>query len=201
MNGCSMFVLDFAWSRLGTSWMPPYSPIHWIFFHWQTLEGRRWSLTEKICLMTGMVKIIGKIWPGRIVLGPREVWVISPTRIVRLRVWIVLQLWVGHIHVFRRYLISLKNRTLFENWFGTWQYEQPRLWIGGGLIWLTFAGSFVSRASILLIRFPILASIAMDDSKDRIPPFEALDCEFLDFSKVGSHCRVFSARSLNKSTP
>jgi len=38
----------------------------------------------------GMVKIIGKIWPGRIVLGPREIWVIFPTGIVSLRVRIML---------------------------------------------------------------------------------------------------------------
>ena len=59
---------------------------------------------------------------------------------------------------------------------------------------------FCSRASIL-IRVAILASAAMDDSKDRCPPFEAMDCEFLDFSEVGSHCRVFSAKSSNKSQP
>ena len=51
---------------------------------------------------------------------------------------------------------------------------------------MTLAGSFISRASILLIRVAILASIAMNDSKDRSPPFEAMDCEFLDFSEAGS---------------
>ena len=63
------------------------------------------------------------------------------------------------------------------------------------------AGSLVSRASILLIRVAILASAAMDDSRDRSPPLEAIDCEFLDFSEAGSHCRVFSAKSSNKSQP
>ena len=63
----------------------------------------------------------------------------------------------------------------------------------GGLIWLTLAGSFVSRASILLIRVTILASAAIDDSKDRSPPLEAIDCEFHDFFEAGTHCRVFSA--------
>ena len=56
-------------------------------------------------------------------------------------------------------------------------------------------GSFVSRASILLIR------VATDDSKDRSPPLDAINCEFLDFSKAGSYCRVFSAKSSNKSHP
>ena len=51
---------------------------------------------------------------------------------------------------------------------------------------MTLAGSFVSRAFILLIRVAILASAVIDDSKDRSPPFEATDCEFLGFSKVGS---------------
>jgi len=86
------------------------------------------------------------------------------------------------------------------------------------LIWLTLAGSFVSIASILLIRVAILASAAICDSKNRSPPFEAIDyefmgdskdrtpfeamdCEFLGFSEVGSHCRVFSARSSNKCQP
>ena len=31
----------------------------------------------------------GEIWPRRIILGPREIWVISPTGIVHLRVRIV----------------------------------------------------------------------------------------------------------------
>ena len=67
------------------------------------------------------------------------------------------------------------------------------------MIWLTLAGSFISRASILLIRVAILASAAMDDSRDRSPPLEAIDYEFLGFSEAGSHCRVFSAKSSNKS--
>ena len=58
------------------------------------------------------------------------------------------------------------------------------------MIWLTLTGSFISRASILLIRVAILASAAMDDSKDRSPPLESIDCEFLDFSKTGSHCKA-----------
>jgi len=91
-----------------------------------------------------------------------------------------------------------KTRHSSKTWYGAWQYEQPGLWIGSELIWLTLAGSFVSRASILLIRVAILASAAMVDSKDKSPHFEAIDCEFLDFSEVGSHCRVFSTRSSNK---
>ena len=67
------------------------------------------------------------------------------------------------------------------------------------MIWLTLVGSFISRASSLLIRVVILASAAMDDSRDMSPPFEFIDCEFLDFSEVGSHCRVFSAKSSYKS--
>jgi len=74
--------------------------------------------------------------------------------------------------------------------FGAWQYEQPGLWIGGGLIWLTFAGSFISRVSILLIRVVILVLTAMDDSKDRSSPLEAIDCEFLGFSEVGGFSQV-----------
>ena len=49
---------------------------------------------------------------------------------------------------------------------------------------MTLAGSFIFRASILLIRVSILASATMDDFKDRSPPFEVIDCEFLGFFKV-----------------
>jgi len=66
---------------------------------------------------------------------------------------------------------------------------------------LTLVGSFVSRASILLIRVAILASAAINDFKDMSPPFEAIDWEFLGFFEVSSHCRVFSAKSLNKFQP
>jgi len=38
----------------------------------------------------------------------------------------------------------------------------------------------------------ILASVVMDDSKDRSPPFKVIDYEFLGFSEVGSQWRVFS---------
>jgi len=41
------------------------------------LEGERRSLIGKIFLMIGMVKIVKKIRPGRIIRGPREIRVIS----------------------------------------------------------------------------------------------------------------------------
>ena len=66
---------------------------------------------------------------------------------------------------------------------------------------VTLAGSFISRASMLLIRVAILASVVMNDSRDMSPPLEAIDCEFLDFSEASFHCRVFSAKSSNKSQP
>ena len=52
------------------------------------------------------------------------------------------------------------------------------------MIWLTLAGSFISRASILLIRVAILASVAMDDFRDMSPPLEAIDYEFLGFFRL-----------------
>ena len=39
--------------------------------------------------------------------------------------------------------------------------------------------SFISRASILLIRVAILGLGAMDDFKDRSPPLEAIDYDSL----------------------
>ena len=50
---------------------------------------------------------------------------------------------------------------------------------------MTLAGSFISRASILLIRIAILASVVINDFRDRSPPLEAIDCEFLNFSEAG----------------
>ena len=52
----------------------------------------------KVCLMIGMVKIVGEIGPGRIVRAPREIRVIFPTRIVSMRVGIMLQPRVDRIH-------------------------------------------------------------------------------------------------------
>jgi len=72
-------------------------------------------LIGKVNLIIGMVKIVGEIGRGRIVWAPREIQVISPTRIVSPRVGIVLRPRVGHVHAFRRYLMSLKNGTLFKN--------------------------------------------------------------------------------------
>jgi len=66
---------------------------------------------------------------------------------------------------------------------------------------LTGTGFFVSRHSILLIRLKILASAAMDDSIEWRLPFEEIGFAFPYFSGVGSHWRVFLARSSNKSHP
>ena len=49
---------------------------------------------------------------------------------------------------------------------------------------MTLEGSFISRAFILLFRVAILASAAMDDSKNRSPPFEAINCEFLGSQRL-----------------
>ena len=54
-------------------------------------------------------------WAWENCSGPKRNSGYSPTGIVRLRVGIVLRPRVGRVHVFRRYLMSLKNRTLFEN--------------------------------------------------------------------------------------
>jgi len=150
---------------------------------------------------TGMAKIVGEIKPRRIVLGLREIWVIPPTEIVCLRVRIMWRPWVGHVQVFRWHLLGMKNRILFKDmvWCLTvWTTRIVNWW------WvdlLDIASSFVSRASILLIRVTILASTAMDYSRDRSPPLETINCEFLGFSEAGSHCRIFSAKSSNKSQP
>ena len=69
------------------------------------------------------------------------------------------------------------------------------------MIWLILAGSFTFRASILLISVAILASAAMNDFRDRSPPLEGIDCEFLSFSEAGSHCRVSSLSPQINSNP
>ena len=55
------------------------------------------------------------------------------------------------------------------------------------MTWFTINDSFVSRAFNLLIRLSILASAAMGDSMEWIPPLEEIGFVFLDFSRVGSH--------------
>ena len=59
----------------------------------------------------------------------------------------------------------------------------------------------VSKTSSLLTRFAILALAVMDDSIKGRPPFEEMEFEFLEFSLVGSHWMVFSARLSYKSYP
>ena len=67
---------------------------------------------------------------------------------------------------------------------------------------MTGLGSLVSKASSLLVRFAILASLAMNDSIEWRPPFEEMEFEFLELSLVvGSYWMVFSARSSYKSHP
>ena len=55
------------------------------------------------------------------------------------------------------------------------------------LTWFTETGSLVSRASNLLIRVAILASVAMNDSIEWRPPFEEIGFEFLEFLLVSFH--------------
>ena len=64
---------------------------------------------------------------------------------------------------------------------------------------MTGLGSLVSKTFSLIARFTILALLAMDDSIDWRPPFEEMEFEFLEFSLVGFHWMVFSARSSYKS--
>ena len=52
------------------------------------------------------------------------------------------------------------------------------------------AGSLVSNASILLMSVAIFASEATDDSIDKSPPLDAMDCEFLGSSGLGSHWMI-----------
>ena len=66
---------------------------------------------------------------------------------------------------------------------------------------MTGTGSLVSKTPSLLTRFAILALAGMDDSIKWRPPFEEMEFEFLEFSLVGSHWLVFSARFSNKSHP
>jgi len=67
--------------------------------------------------------------------------------------------------------------------------------------WLTGTGSLVFKTFSLLARFAILASAVMNDSMEWRPLFQVMEFEFLEFSLVGSHWMVFSARFLNKSHP
>jgi len=56
---------------------------------------------REVLLMVLVRTIIGKVRPHRIVLTLREVWVTSPSMIVRLRVEVILWPCVGRIQMFR----------------------------------------------------------------------------------------------------
>ena len=79
------------------------------------------------------------------------------------------------------------STTQIENWFG--------------LTWLTGLGFLVSKTSSLLVRFAILGLAVMNDSIEWGLHFEEMEFEFLEFSLVGSHWMVFSARFSYKSHP
>ena len=72
-------------------------------------------IRREVLLMVLVMTIIGKVRSHGIVLAPREVWVTSPSRIVHLRVGIILWPCGGRIQIFRWYLVSLEYWTLFKN--------------------------------------------------------------------------------------
>jgi len=116
VNDCSEFVPNFSWKQLGTSWKPLcFPPIYWFSFPLVSFERRKIGLDWEKMVRNRMVKIVGKIRPGRIVLGLGEIRVISPIGIVCLWVGIMRRPWIGRVQVFRWHLLGLKNRALFKD--------------------------------------------------------------------------------------
>ena len=61
--------------------------------HLLILERRWWNLIGKVLLIMRWLEIVGEVGLRLIVgvLNPREIRVISPTRIVCLRIWIIVR--------------------------------------------------------------------------------------------------------------
>jgi len=98
------------------------------------LESRLWHLVGKSLLILRWLKIFGKVGPRLIILvsALREIWVISPTEIVGLRIWIVGGPCEGCIHMFGQHLMSKVNRTLFGHMVHTLTVSAACSW---GLCW------------------------------------------------------------------
>ena len=69
------------------------------------------------------------------------------------------------------------------------------------LTWFTETGSLVSKASRLRITTASLALVAMFASMEWTHPLEELGSLVLNYSGVGSHWMVLSAKSLYNSHP
>ena len=82
---------------------------------------------REVLLMVLVMTIIRNVRSHGIVLTPGEVWVTSPSRIVRLRVGVILWPCVGHIQMFRWCLVSLEYWALFKNMI--WCLTVRAIWI------------------------------------------------------------------------
>jgi len=117
--------------------------------------------------MVLVITIIGKIRSHGIVLSPGEVWVTSPSRIVHLRVGVILWPCVGRILMFQWCLVSLEYWALFKNivWCLAVRATQiVNLW------WVDLIGYdwlFGLQCLILLISVAIFASEATNNSIDK----------------------------------
>ena len=69
---------------------------------------------------------------GHFVLAPWEIWMISPARIVRWSVRIIVRSWEGRIHRFRKMFVSLKYRTLLKHMIHGLTISTTRSW---NLVW------------------------------------------------------------------
>ena len=152
------FVL-FAWGTLGSSCIFPYFSQNQSFssqvedFRRKIVEvGKVLLITWKIGWMVrrivmviwkvrlvigriiGMLEVIWMVWPWVIivVLALWEIQVISPVRIVRWCVRIIIGPWTGNIHRFRKLLLSLEHWTLLKHIIHDLTVSTARSW---KLVW------------------------------------------------------------------
>ena len=78
-------------------------------------RGEGCLIGKEVLLMVLVMTIIKKVRSHGIVLDLGEAWVTSPSRIVCLRVGVILWPYVGRIQMFWWCLVSLKYWALFKN--------------------------------------------------------------------------------------
>jgi len=69
----------------------------------------------------------------------------------------------------------MKNRTLLIHMAHGLTINASQIWDWVKTAWFTETGSFVLRIFSLLARLAVLASVAMDDSMEWLPPFEEIE--------------------------
>jgi len=157
---CSVCIRD-SWFLIYLSIV--FFKISHSFLKWRILKRRLWSMVRKVLLiierirlmimigmviglmigriviMIGMLEVVWMVWPWVIivVLAPWEIRVIFSVRIVCWCVGIIVGPWKGHIHRFKKLLLSLEHWTLLKHMIYGLTISTVRSW---KLIWADLVG-------------------------------------------------------------